>query len=101
RFGFDRDVPFDLPVARSKIKNTATEWTPELLVQTAFGQGEIQATPLQMALVAAAVANDGRVPTPYLASELRAGGTVRPLHEPGEFFSVAASSETARTLVGF
>ncbi len=43
----------------SHIKRPSTEWTRELLVQTAFGQGEIQATPLQMALVAAAVANGG------------------------------------------
>jgi penicillin-binding protein A len=101
RFGFDRDIPFDLPVARSQVKNPTTEWTPELLVQTAFGQGELQATPLQMALVAATVANGGRVPTPYLAAELQAGSAVRQLHEPGEFSSIASSSETASALVSF
>src|SRR5579859_2752627 len=57
RFGFERTIPFDLPVAVSQMKRPDTAWTPELLVQTAFGQGEIQATPMQMALVAAAVAN--------------------------------------------
>ena len=83
RFGFERAIPFDLPVATSQIKKPSTEWTPELLVQTAFGQGELQATPLQMALVAAAVANGGRVPTPYLAAELRNGSAARPAARAG------------------
>src|SRR5207245_1134289 len=44
RYGFERSIPFDLPVAPSQVKKPSTEWTPELLVQTAFGQGEIQVT---------------------------------------------------------
>jgi penicillin-binding protein A len=101
RFGFERNIPFDLPVATSTIKNPTTEWSPELLVQTAFGQGELQATPLQMALVVASVANGGRVPTPYVAAELRNGSSSRQLHEPGQFFSIAGSSDTASTMVSF
>jgi peptidoglycan glycosyltransferase len=101
RFGFERQIPFDLPVATSQMKRPNTEWTPELLVQTAFGQGEIQVTPMQMALVAAAVANGGHVPTPYLAAELRNGSTVRQLHAPGESFSVTGSPQTASTLRSF
>ena len=103
RFGFERTIPFDLPIAASQVKRPATEWTPDLLVQTAFGQGELQATPMQMALVAATVANGGRVPTPYLAAELHGadGSSTRRLHEPGEFFSIASTSETAATLSRF
>ena len=93
RFGFERTIPFDLPIATSQVKTSNTEWTPELLVQTAFGQGELQVTPMQMALIAASVANSGRVPTPYLAAELRNGSASRQLHEPGEFFF--------NTLLGF
>jgi peptidoglycan glycosyltransferase len=101
RFGFERSIPFDLPVTPSQIKRPSTEWTPELLVQTAFGQGELEATPMQMALAAAAVANQGRVPTPYVAAELRSGGAVRELHQPGESFSTAMSASTAQTMVSF
>jgi penicillin-binding protein A len=101
RFGFGRTIPFDLPIAASQVKNPDTQWTPELLVQTAFGQGEIQATPMQMALVASAVANGGRVPTPYVAAELRSGSSSHQLHESGAFFSIASSSEVARTIVDF
>jgi peptidoglycan glycosyltransferase len=101
RFGFERSLPFDLPVTPSQVKRPSSEWTPELLVQTAFGQGEIEATPLQMALVAAAVANNGRVPVPYVASELRSDGASRSLHTAGETFSTAMSSGTAQTMVSF
>jgi peptidoglycan glycosyltransferase len=101
RFGFERPPPFDLAVEPSHIKRPSTEWSPELLAQTAFGQGELEATPLQMALVAATVANGGRVPTPYLAAELRSGSAARQLHQPGEFFSIAMSDDAARTMTSF
>jgi peptidoglycan glycosyltransferase len=101
RFGFERSIPFDLPVAASQIKNPGTEWTPELLVQTAFGQGELAVTPMQMALVAAEVANGGRVPTPYVAARLRNGDAELQLHEPGGFFSIASSGDVASTMLSF
>jgi peptidoglycan glycosyltransferase len=101
RFGFERSIPFDLPVTPSQVKRPGSEWSPELLVQTAFGQGELEASPLHMALVAAAVANQGRVPTPYVAAELRSGGASRQLHQPGQSFSTATSPSTAQTMVSF
>jgi penicillin-binding protein A len=101
RYGFERTIPFDLPVVQSHVKNPGTAWSPELLVQSAFGQGELQATPMQMALIAATVANGGRVPTPYVVSAVRSGELSRQLHQPGEFFSIASSGSTASTLVSF
>jgi peptidoglycan glycosyltransferase len=101
RFGLERSIPFDVPVATSHIKRPNTEWSPELLVQTAFGQGELQVTPMQMALIAAAVANEGRVPTPYVAAQLQSGNASRQLHEAGQFFSIASSGDTARTMLSF
>ena len=41
------------------------------LASTAFGQGELAVTPLQMALIAAAVANEGMMPRPYLVAQVR------------------------------
>lgn len=101
RFGFERTIPFDLPLAVSQMKNPVTVWTQELLVQTAFGQGELQVTPLQMALIAATVANGGRVPTPYVAAALEHGDVRRDLHQPNEFFSIASSGSVASTMVSF
>jgi peptidoglycan glycosyltransferase len=101
RFGFEHSIPFDLPVATSQLRNPGTRWTPELLVQTAFGQGELDVTPMQMALIAATVANGGRVPTPYVAAELRHADASQQLHQPGEFFSIASSNDVASLMKSF
>jgi penicillin-binding protein A len=46
------------------------ENTPAL-AQTAIGQNDVAATPLQMALVTAGVANQGRIMVPHVTSEIR------------------------------
>jgi peptidoglycan glycosyltransferase len=46
-----------------------------------FGQSTVVATPLQMAMVAAGIANNGTVVAPYLVSALRKGGTSTVLHQ--------------------
>ncbi len=53
------------------------EDTPAL-AQTAIGQNDVSATPLQMALVAAGVANEGRIMVPHVMAEVQArdGDTV-------------------------
>ncbi len=78
-FGFERPQVFDLPVMTSRMKGDG-EWYASLLAQSGFGQGEVSATPLEMALVSAAIANDGVVPTPYLAERaVSADKSERPL----------------------
>ena len=41
------------------------------VAQAAFGQGRVDVTPVQMALLAATIANDGVVPAPYVVRDLR------------------------------
>ena len=41
------------------------------LASAAFGQGSIQATPVQMAMVAAAIAGDGVMPQPWVVRDVR------------------------------
>jgi penicillin-binding protein A len=41
------------------------------LASAAFGQGSTQVTPVQMALLAAAIAGDGVMPHPYLVADVR------------------------------
>jgi penicillin-binding protein A len=71
RFGFGDAPPFDLPLAASQLASS-----PEFLdaapalADTAFGQGELLATPLHMAMIAAAIANDGEMMRPYLVAAL-------------------------------
>lgn len=52
---------------------------PRALADTGYGQGQLLVTPLQMALVASAVANDGVMMQPYLVQRIARpdGGTIR------------------------
>ncbi len=53
------------------------------LADTGYGQGQLLVTPLQMALVAAAVANDGVMPEPYLVERVTGPeGSVAYEHTP-------------------
>ena len=72
-FGFDTDPPFDLPdpVASRFPEPDFFEGNIPLLAQSAIGQNEVQATPLEMALVAAGVANDGVMMAPHVMAEIR------------------------------
>jgi penicillin-binding protein A len=73
RFGFDSPLDFDLPTSMSQIANDSSFLQSKTaLADTAYGQGQILVTPLQMALVAATVANGGEVPHPYLVSQIKA-----------------------------
>jgi peptidoglycan glycosyltransferase len=65
----------------------------------AIGQFDVRATPLQIAMVSAGIANDGTVMNPYLIEELRDPDRVKVLErtEPEEL-SRAVSTETAQEL---
>ena len=68
RFGFNQAVPFELGVAPSAIPD---DLDVPATAQSAIGQRDVRATPLQMAMVAAAIANDGEVMRPYLVANVR------------------------------
>lgn len=75
RFGLGRPIPFDLPTVSSQLYRTPGYLTGQerfyALASTGFGQGEITVTPLQMTLAAAAIANDGKMPEPYLVARVQ------------------------------
>jgi peptidoglycan glycosyltransferase len=72
-FGFgDPYDDFPLPVSGSSVNSLPPDqWTTGTLAQTAFGQGEVQSNSFEMALVTAAIANDGRMVKPRLVREVR------------------------------
>ena len=71
RFGFGQQMPFDIPVATGQVSTTGDFLDrPSALADTAFGQGQLLTTPLGMALVAAAIANDGEMMRPFLVAEI-------------------------------
>lgn len=71
-FGFNDVPPIDLPGAVPSV--FPTEFPENSgngpLARSAIGQGDVSATPLQMALVAAAVANGGAIMTPHVMGRI-------------------------------
>ena len=71
---------------------------PAALADTGYGQGELLVTPLQMAMVAALIANDGVMMEPYVVQRVtRPNGNELYLHRPIAVRR-AISANTARTM---
>jgi peptidoglycan glycosyltransferase len=99
-FGFGDAPPLDLPrPAVSPIESPAFfEENEPLLAQTAIGQNTVRATPLQMALVAAGIANGGQVMVPHVLQEIRDDeGSVVRRHRPS-VWRTAVAPDVAATL---
>jgi peptidoglycan glycosyltransferase len=83
--GFGAPLAFDLPTQPSQVTGGGGSFGGGFqdeveLANAAYGQGETLVTPLQMALVAAAVANDGVIMKPrlVLSAANRGGATTFP-----------------------
>jgi penicillin-binding protein A len=114
-FGFNAAPPLDVPAtAASRIPTDygaqlqppseqipagVFENTPAL-AQVSIGQNDVSATPLQMAMVAAGIANDGRVMRPHLVEEIldRTGDVVS--RTQPEVWRTATSPQVAADLRG-
>ena len=73
--GFDSSLDRSRPRRRARRSSRrARRLSRTLLASTAFGQGELLATPLQMAVVAAAVANGGVLVSPHLGLDVVENG---------------------------
>ncbi|GAA1260130.1 penicillin-binding transpeptidase domain-containing protein [Kitasatospora nipponensis] len=95
KFGFNSTV--DTPI-RSAKSTFPSDSTPDGTAQDAIGQHNTAATPLQMAMVAAAIANNGKLMQPYLVDEERsATGTTISKHTEHEM-GQAISPQTAQKL---
>jgi penicillin-binding protein A len=98
-FGFNKDVPIDLPRPARSSFPTDFENDPPKLAQSSIGQNSVVATPLQMALVAAAVANGGEIMTPHVVREVRDDqGEVIDTIATDDVWTQAMSSGTADLL---
>ncbi|CAN5184318.1 penicillin-binding transpeptidase domain-containing protein [soil metagenome] len=98
RFGIASAPRLDLPAARGQLSRSGTLERPTLLADTAYGQGELLVSPLQMALVAATIARGGVMPTPHYVVAVKdaAGNIVRNV-DPGPVGQIIQPG-TARTL---
>lgn len=98
RFGIGSPTRCDIPAGNGQLSRTGQLDRPTLIADTAYGQGELLVSPLQMALVAAAVGMGGVMPTPHYATEVRdaAGHAIRVI-APGPIGQVIGL-ETAKAL---
>ena len=104
RLGFDRQVAVDLP---SDERRASGEYCNGRFVRAtnpcvdvgrmAIGQDKLQVTNLQMAMVAAAVANNGTLMRPYLAtSAVDPEGRTTLRNDPKEFSQVMTPATAAK-----
>lgn len=71
RFGIGEAIPFDIDLAKTLVLQPGNSFDDVLLASSGFGQGQLAVTPLQMALIASTVANNGIESSPYLVSQVR------------------------------
>lgn len=95
RFGFGSPLTVPVPVVASRFPQDPD--APQT-AQSAIGQFDVAATPLQMAMVAAAIANDGRLMRPYLVERVRAANLSVVAQTEPELLSTAVSPGTAAQL---
>jgi peptidoglycan glycosyltransferase len=94
-FGFDRRHLADLGGVASQFPDKLND---AQLALSSIGQYDVAASPLQMAMVSAAIANDGVLMDPYVVSTVRSQDlTPIQTHKPQEL-STAMTPENAREL---
>ncbi|CAN5919927.1 D,D-transpeptidase PbpA [soil metagenome] len=103
RFGFNTDWEFQIPgTATSRVPS---DLDPPATAQSAIGQRDVRATPLQMAMLTAAIANDGVMMVPRIVDRVEdtSGRVIREfaaeeLRLPGQPNAQAVSRSTANAL---
>ena len=96
-FGFGTKPPLDLPAAAASVfGDPAKLRSAAFLAHSAIGQEDVSATPLQMALVAAAIANGGVIMTPHVLDHTSdATGNVIDTYKPSEWRTATSGSTAA------
>lgn len=96
RFGFGTDALEDLASNASRFTSDDTDLEAPQLAQSGIGQFEVAATPLQMAMVAAGIANDGVVMKPYVVETVTSPSLkVLERSEPEELSQAMTSADAA------
>lgn len=96
-FGMGAEVPWRLGGQTGSFPNPADMDTAHV-AQVSFGQGEVVVSPLEMALVAAGIANEGTIMKPYLVSEVRDYRQTLVESAQPEVWKQAIAPSTARML---
>jgi len=99
-FGFNKVPPIDLPYGAASNFPPASSFARDQpgLAKSAIGQQDVAATPLQMALVAAGIANNGVIMTPHVMAEIRdAEGEVLQRYDPKPWLTAVPPSVANQT----
>ncbi|MFF5299391.1 peptidoglycan D,D-transpeptidase FtsI family protein [Streptomyces sp. NPDC013161] len=97
KFGFNDDK-LDIPV-RAYPSVYPSDMDKSSTALTGIGQYDVTATPLQMAMVSAAIANDGKLVSPHMVSETTdSGGDVVHNYDDNTTTTQIVSSRTAQQL---
>lgn len=105
KFMFNKTIPdtlskYSIPIKTGSIKVDDPK-SKSYMAQDAIGQHNVAANPMQMALVASAVANDGNMMTPYVVKEIkdRYGSTID--KPTPTLLSEVMSTDTANKLTSY
>ncbi|HXW35427.1 MAG TPA: penicillin-binding transpeptidase domain-containing protein [Acidimicrobiales bacterium] len=102
-FGFNRQPPLDLPPAPQQVSTFplyVDHGDQILLAYSSIGQENVSVSPLQMALVAAGIANHGVIMTPHVMESIHdSQGNLVTSYQPKPWL-VATSPQTAQALNG-
>ncbi|MER6852792.1 penicillin-binding transpeptidase domain-containing protein [Streptomyces flaveolus] len=97
KFGFN-DESQDVPV-RAYTSTYPKDMNRPSTALTGIGQFDVTATPLQMAMVSAAIANDGKLVSPHMVSQITGGdGDVLENYDDSAETKQIVSSSTAEQL---
>ncbi|MFC7930617.1 peptidoglycan D,D-transpeptidase FtsI family protein [Streptomyces cinereoruber] len=95
RFGFN-DAELDVPV-RAYASVYPSKMDPAQTALSGIGQFDVTATPLQMAMVSAAIANDGLLAAPHMVSEVvDSDGDALTSYEDGDTRRIVSSATAAQ-----
>lgn len=100
-FGVTSRPPIDMtprPAAGEGPLEGTFERNQPLFAQAGIGQGEVFVTPLHMALITAAIANDGVMMKPHVVKEIRDIDGVVVRRIAPEVWRTATAPDTARTI---
>lgn len=97
KYMFNQEVPFDLPLKKS-VFNYKKRLDDIQVAASSIGQGDVLATPLEMAMVAGAIANDGKMMKPYLVRDIQTRNGAEVQETTPEELSTVSSPEVVAEL---
>lgn len=101
RFMMNKKVDFDLNTNSTYLATSSFDsesWDQQALASAGIGQADVLTTPLEMCMVASAIANEGKLMAPYLVSRITSQNGEEVYSREPEVLSEAVSPEIAKKI---